>query len=152
MSVREITEKERIKHYYDQGNDCLAIDITGLDLEKGGCLWVWAYKPKPGLAGHAVYSYPSSPDANDCTSSNSRLTELAGELEHKRDDKEDSERIWIPLQVPDDLYSVRYLLLRTDRLDDVSGWGWKDVPVSSTPEKYFKDEKNDSAGGIDPVK
>jgi len=118
----EIIELERMRYYHDEDDEeCLAIDILGLELDKGGVLWVWAYKPRP-VAPALGYSYPSGGPADDCTPDNSLRVGLASDLMDERDSRADITRVWIPLRVPTDLSGVKYLLLRTAHLD-IQGWG-----------------------------
>lgn len=123
-SIDSIEELDRMKYFHDGPSECLAIDIRGLTLKMGGILWVWAYKPQGIPGSEHGYTYPSSPTpAWDCTSDNSLKVKLAGKLATKRGDKQDPERVWIPIQVPDqDMTGVHYLLLPTNLLE-VSGWG-----------------------------
>ncbi len=122
MSVRDIPDPKVYYSRDEQGNEYLTVDVRGLELEKGECLWVWVYKPKP-IAGQEGFSCRYA-DTKDCTPNNSIRVELAGKLKHKRGDKQDTERIWVPLQVPDtDLGDTQYLRVWTEYLD-VPGWGW----------------------------
>jgi len=124
MSEKEIADP-KVKYYHDErGKQYLAVDVEGFDLDRGGCLWVWVEKPEPVTPGRQGFSYPSFADANDCTPGNSIRVELAGRLERERGNMQRTERVWIPLRVPDeDLEDIRYLLLWTEHID-VPGWGW----------------------------
>jgi hypothetical protein len=122
-----IEELERMKYVHlgpdERQDEYLAIDIEGLALERSGILWVWAYRPRP-IGGEARgYEYPSFGLAYDCTSDNSLRVELAGKLANRQGDRQDMERVWIPIQVPDaSLDGIQYLLLPTSVVR-VPGWG-----------------------------
>ncbi|MFW6116263.1 MAG: hypothetical protein ACOC6F_00915 [bacterium] len=121
--MNEVTEPGRIGYYHDENDEeCLAVDVRGLALEKGGILWVWPYVPKLQTTA-GVYLYPNSVPTTDCTPSNSVNVGLAEEPTERYDGRRDEERIWIPLKVPErDLSGIWYLLLPTYHVD-VPGWG-----------------------------
>jgi len=118
----EVVEQERVKYFHDdEDEECLAITVTGLNLDRDGILWIWVHKPKP-IGPSLGYEYPSSGPAFDCTSGNSVRVGLAGDWVDEHDGRADVERVWIPLRVPNqDLSSVKYLFLRTANLA-IRGW------------------------------
>jgi hypothetical protein len=43
----EVVEQGRVKYFHDEEDEeCLAINVAGLSVDRGETLWIWGHKPK----------------------------------------------------------------------------------------------------------
>ena len=106
----------------------LGVDVRGLDMRDVTQIWLWISVPQ-NIASAGTYQYgnlpPAPPRGGECTEKNSvsinsrtrwfhMQTELDGETAE--------DRIWVRIDIPDNLPNVDFLLVNTREIN-LSGYG-----------------------------